>query len=63
MVFAYRPPTSNNKKVFFSELPTSLNQATNKYDKIIVMGNRKFDTRNYGADTNHYLSDICDTFS
>ena len=62
-IFVYRPPHLNNKKVFFSELTTSLNQATNKYDNIIVMGDLNIDTLKNGADTNHYLSDLCDTFS
>ena len=44
IIFVYRPPHSNNKKVFFSELTTSLNQATNKYDNIIVMGDLNVDT-------------------
>ena len=44
IIFVYRPPHSNNKKVFFSELTTSLNQATNKYDNIIVMGDLNIDT-------------------
>ena len=63
IIFVYRPPHSNNKKVFFSELTTSLNQATNKYDNIIVMGDLNIDTQKNGADTSHYLSDLCDTFS
>ena len=45
IVFVYRPPRSNNKKVFFSELTTSLNQATNKYHNIIVMGDLNIDTQ------------------
>ena len=63
IIFVYRPPHSNNKKVFFSELTTSLNQATNKYDNIIVMGGLNIDTQKNGAETNHDLSDLCDTFS
>ena len=63
IIFVYRPPHSNNKKVFFSELTTSLNQATNKYDSIIVMGHLNIYTLKRGADTNHYLSDLYDTFS
>ena len=51
------------KKVFLSELTTSLNQATNKYDNIIVMGDLNIDTLKNGADTNHYPSDLYDTFS
>ena len=63
IIFAYRPPHSNNKKVFLSELTTSLNQVTNKYDNIIVMGDLNIGIQKNGADTNHYLSDLYDTFS
>ena len=62
-IFVYRPPHLNNKKVFLSELTTSLNQATNKYDNIIVMGDLNIDTLKNGADINYCLSDLCDTFS
>ena len=55
IIFVYRPPHSNNKKVLFSELTTSLYQATNKYDNIIVMGDVNIDTQKNVADTNHYL--------
>ena len=51
------------KKVFFSELTTSLNQATNKYDNIIVLRDLNMNTRKNRGDTNHYLPDLCDTFS
>ena len=54
--------SSNNKKVFFSELTTSLNQARNEDDNIIVMGDLDIETQKNGANTNHYLSDLCDTF-
>ena len=49
--------------MFFSELATWLNKATNKYDNIIVMGDLNIDTQKNGADTNHYLSDLYDNFS
>ena len=49
--------------MFFSELTTSLNQATNKYENIIVMGDLNIDTLKNGADTNHYLPDLYDNFS
>ena len=62
IIFVSRPPHSNNKKVFFSELSTSLNQATNKYDNIIVIGDLNIDTQKNEADTN-YLPDLCDTFA
>ena len=62
IIFVYRPPHPNNKKVF-SELTNSLNQATNKYDNIIVMGDLNIDIQKNRTDTNHYLSDLCDSFS
>ena len=63
IIFVNRPPHSNNKKVCFSKLTSSLNQATNKYDNIIVMGDLNIDTLKNGADINYCLSDLCDTFS
>ena len=58
VIFAYRPPHSNNKKLFCSELTTSLNQATNKYGNIIVMEDLNIEIQKNGADANHYLSDL-----
>ena len=63
MMFVSRPPHSNNKKVFFSELTTSLNQTTNKYDNVIVMGDLNIDAQKNGADTSHGLYDLCDASS
>ena len=63
VIFVCRPPHSNKKKVFFSELTTSLNQATNKYGSIIVMEDLNIDTIKNGSETNHSLSHLCDTFS
>ena len=40
-IFAYRPPKNNNKVMLFNEINLSLNQCANKYDNIIVMGERK----------------------
>ena len=59
IIFVYRPPHSNSKKV----LTNSLNQATNKYDNIIVTGDLNIDTQKNGDDTNHYPSDLYDTIS
>ena len=50
------------KKVFFSELTTSLNQVANKHDNIIVMGYLNIDTQKNRPYTSHYLSDLYDTF-
>ena len=62
--FVYRPPQNNNKSSFFNEISNILNQATNKYDNIVVMGDLNIDTLNsLTKDMNNYLSDICDTFS
>ena len=62
VMFVYRSPHSNNKKVF-SKLTTSLKQVANKHDNIIVMGDLNLDTQKNGADTNHYLPNLYDTFS
>ena len=56
--FVYRPPHSNTKK--YSSL---IKSSDNKYDNIIVMGDLNIDTQKNGADTNHYLSDLYDTFA
>ena len=63
VTFAYRPPQTNNKKLFFSELNISLNLITNKYENILLMGDLNIDILNRATDTNNYLSDLCDTFS
>ena len=49
IIFVYRPSHSNNKKVC-SKLITSLNQAANKYDNIIIMGGLNIDTQKNGAE-------------
>ena len=62
--FVYRPPQNNNKSSFFNEISNILNQATNKYDNIVVKGDLNIDTPNsLTKDMNNYLSDLCDTFS
>ena len=63
IIFVNRLQHSNKKKVFFSELITSLNQARNKYYNITVMGDLNIGTLKKGADTNYYLSDLYDTFT
>ena len=38
MTFAYRPPSNDNKAIFFNELTTSLSQITNSYDYFVIKG-------------------------
>ena len=47
ITFAYRPPSNDNKAIFFNELTTSLSQITNLFDYFV----------------HHATSDLCDTFS
>ena len=63
ITFAYRPPSNDNKAIFFNELTTSLSQITNLYDYFVVMGDLNIDTSDKTKDTSCYLSDLCDTFS
>ena len=44
IAFAYRPPSNDNKAIFFNELTTSLSQITNLYDYFVVMGDLNIDT-------------------
>ena len=63
ITFAYRPPSNDNKAIFFYELTTSLSQITNLYDYFVIMGDLNIDTSDKTKDTSCYLSDLCDTFS
>ena len=63
ITFAYRPPSNDNKAIFFNDLTTSLSQITNLYDYLVVMGDLNIDTSDKTKDTSGYLSDLCDTFS
>ena len=63
ITFAYRPPSNDNKTIFFNELTTSLSQITNLYDYFAVMGDLIIDTSDKTKDTSCCLSDLCDTFS
>ena len=63
ITFAYRPPSNDNKAIFFNELTTSLSQITNLYDYFVVMGDLNIDTSDKTKDASCYLSDLCDTFS
>ena len=63
ITFAYRPPSNDNKAIFFIELTTSLSQTTNLYYYFVVVGDLNIDTFDKTKDTSCYLSDLCDTFS
>ena len=64
IIFAYRPPISNNKHIFFSELSNSLNHEALKYDdNLLVIGNLNIDTLIKKKDNGNYFSDPCDSFS
>ena len=52
ITFACRPPSNDNKTIFFDELTTSLSQIANLYDYFVVM-----------RDLNIDISDLCDTSS
>ena len=43
LLSVYRSPNYKNIKTFFAELNTIVNQATSKYDNIIVMGDMNID--------------------
>ena len=58
ILFVYRPPQNSNKSSFFNEISTILNQVTNKYENIIVMGDLNIDTLDLTKDTHNYLSDL-----
>ena len=64
-IFACRPPISNNKDIFFSELSSSLDRATAtmKHDNLLVIVNLNIDTLNKKNNNGNYFSDICDFFS
>ena len=44
ITFAYRPPSNDNKAIFFNELTTSLSQIKSLYDYFKVMGDLNIDT-------------------
>ena len=37
IIFVYRPPTNNNKYIFFSKLSNSLNRYAMEYDNMIIL--------------------------
>ena len=61
--FAYRPPSNDNKAIFFNEITTSLSHITNLYDYFVKMGDLNIDTSDKTKDTSCYLSDLFDSFS
>ena len=62
-MYAYRPPSETNKKVFFDELNETLNNVVNKYDVIFIAGDLNMDTGDQAKDTNNYLDDFMHSFS
>ena len=44
ITFAYRPPSNDNKTIFFNELTTSLSQITKLYDYFVIMGDLNIDS-------------------
>ena len=63
ITFADRPPSNDNKAIFFNELITTLSQITNLYDYFEVMGDLNVDLFDKTKDSFCYLSDLCDTIS
>ena len=62
VLFVYRSPQNNNKALFFNEISITLNQITNKYEHLIIMGDLNIDISDITKDTCNYLSDLCDIF-
>ena len=63
VMYAYRPPSETNKKVFFDELNETLNNAVNKYHVIFIAGDLNMDTGDKAKDTNNHLDDFMHSFS
>ena len=59
ILFAYRPPQSNNLKTFSEEINLSLSTIVNEYDNIMLIGDLNLNTK---SKNNSYYSDLCDTF-
>ena len=62
-MYAYRPPSETNKKIFFDELNETRDKTVNKYDNIFIAGDLNIDTGDKSKDTNNYLCDFMDNFS
>ena len=62
-MYAYRPPSETNKKIFFDELNETREKTVNKYDNIFITGDLHIDTGDKSKDTNNYLCDFMDNFS
>ena len=59
ILFAYRPPQSNNLKTFSEEINLSLSTIVNEYDNIMLIGDLNLNTK---SKNNGYCSDLCDNF-
>ena len=46
----YRPPSNENLKVFFEELPNSLSKSNESYEHFITMGDFNIDVTNRGVE-------------
>ena len=55
--------SNNNKGLCFNEISITLNQITNEYENVIIIGDLNIDIANKTKDTCNYLPDLCDTFS
>ena len=58
ILFAYRPPQSNNLKTFSEEINLSLSTIVNEYDNIMLIGDLNLNTK---SKNNSYCSGFCDT--
>ena len=58
----YPPPPNASIETFFSDMPTSLNRALDRYDNIIVMGDINIDTHNKTDPSFDKLASFCDVF-
>ena len=59
--FFYRPPKSK-MKIFFDELNTCIDKATQKYENLVLMGDINIDTLDEGATGWDKLTEFCDIF-
>ena len=61
ILFAYRPE-SINRSLFFEEMNVCLSKAFDKYQNIVLIGDLNIDVNIQNHDTNHFLSDLYDSF-
>ena len=57
----YRPPSHDNLEIFFDELISSLNKASESCENFIVMGDFNIDVTNKGTEFDK-LDEFCDLF-